>query len=128
MMPRTIRTLSLEVPVLAVVLLLAIGLRWGALDWPPLAPGEASSALAALRLTPDAAALDPSAGPPASAAYGALTAMLFEAFGAGDALARAVPAVAGVALLIVALGLRPALGPGTAFLTALVLACSPASC
>ena len=126
MMPRTTRMLSLEAPMLAVVLVIAIALRLGALAWPPLAPEEASAALAALRLTAAAAALDPSAGPPASPAYGALTAMLFEAFGAGDALARALPAVAGVALLFMALLLRPVLGPGTSFLTALVLALSPA--
>jgi hypothetical protein len=126
MRPRPTRTLTFEAPALALVLLLAVGLRFGALDWPPLGPGEASAALAALRLTPSAAALDPSAGPPASPAYGALTAMLFDAFGAGDALARAVPAVAGVGLLLTCLLLRPALGPGTAFLAALVLALSPA--
>jgi hypothetical protein len=52
--------------------------------------------------------------------------MLFDAFGSSDALARALPAAAGVGLLIVSLLLRPTLGPGMSFLTALLLALSPA--
>lgn len=126
MMDRPHHVLSLEALALAGIGLVAVGLRLGALEWPPLAPAEASAALGALRLTPAASALDPVVGPPVSAAYGALTALLFDAFGAGDVLARLVPALAGIALLAFPLLARRTQGPGSTLLAALLLAISPA--
>lgn len=126
MMVRPPRVLSLEALALAGIGLVAVGLRLGALDWPPLTPTEASAALGALRLTPAASALDPVVGPPLSSLYGALTALLFDAFGAGDVLARLVPALAGIALLAFPLLVRRTQGSGSTLLAALLLAISPA--
>jgi len=126
MRARADRIVTLESLTLAVIVLSAIALRLSRLDWPPLAPAEAAAALDAARMTPDASALDPSSAPPLSAAHAAWTAVLFTAFGSTDALARLMPALAGIALLGLPILLRRPLGRGGGALAGVLMAISPA--
>lgn len=126
MRARADRIVTLESLAFGAIVLVAIGLRLTQLGWPPLAPAEAAAALDAARMTPEASALDPSSAPPLSAAYAAWTAVLFTAFGSSDALARLVPALAGIALLGLPVLLRRPLGRGAGVLAAFLIAISPA--
>jgi hypothetical protein len=123
---RPLRIVTLESLVIGVLLIAGMALRVGLPSWPPLTPAEAASALDAARSTQGASALDPSSGPVQAPAYASLTALLFTAFGASDALARVVPMMAGIALLALPLVLRRLMGPAATTLATLLLAVSPA--
>jgi hypothetical protein len=126
MKDRSDRFITLESLILGVLLLAAIGMRFGRLSWPPLSPAESVAALDAARSTADASALDPSSGPPLSPAHASVTALLFVAFGSSDGLARGLPAAAGVALLCVPLILRRRIGRAQALLAVALFSLSPA--
>lgn len=103
------------------LLIIAAASRLTALAWMPLAPDEATRALAAL----DAARGE---GWPASAESPLLlvgNAVLFGVFGAGDGIARLLPAMAGVALAALPLLWRRRLGDVGALAAAGILTVSP---
>lgn len=103
------------------LLIIAAASRLTALAWTPLAPDEAQRALAAL----DAVR---GQGWPASAESPLLlmgNATLFWLFGAGDAIARLLPALAGVALVALPLLWRRRLGEVGALAAAGLLTVSP---
>ncbi len=116
-----------EVVLYLVVVCLAAGLRLSRLDWPPLTGGEARQALGAAWRTPGASAhwIPPRDWAPESPAYNALTRWVFQVGGASDSLARLIPALAGVGLVLVPLWMRPRLGRAAALMTSSVLAVSP---
>ena len=100
--------------------------RLGALDHLALNGREAAAALHAALGTPNAspffAAL---AGGSGEAAYEGLTALLFFWFGPSDAMARLVPALAGLALALWPLALHRKLGWPRALVLAALLSFSP---
>jgi uncharacterized protein (TIGR03663 family) len=107
----------------AVVLLAAL-LRWFQLGLQPLSEGEAVQALAAFRFVQGGAQTAPSGTIPALfsgnvAGFGLL--------GASDITARWLPALAGLVLALLPLGLRHRLGRAGALATALLLALSPSA-
>ncbi|MCX6027264.1 MAG: hypothetical protein NTY23_13585 [Chloroflexi bacterium] len=109
---------------LAAVIAIALAVRLPALSTPLLDDVEARHGFAAVEL---AARRPAPAGLADSAAYAALTAMVFSIAGASTASARFLPAVAGVLLAGSPLILRKRLGPTLALGAALLLALSPAS-
>ncbi len=121
------RSVPGEVVLYLVVACLAAGLRLSRLDWPPLTEDEARQALGAAWRTPAASAHwtpEPDWAPE-SPTYNALTRWVFQVGGASEALARLVPAFAGVGLALAPLWMRPRLGRGHALMTSFVLAVSP---
>ncbi len=108
----------------AVVIAIAIALRLPALSAPLLDDLEARHGFAAVEL---AARRPAPSGLADSAAYAALSAMVFSIAGASTANARILPAVAGVLLAGSALVLRQRLGSTLTLAAALLLALSPAS-
>ena len=108
----------------AAVIAIALALRLPALSTPLLDDGEARYGFAAIEL---AAHRPAPSGLADSAAYVALTAILFSIAGVSTANARYLPAVAGVLLAGSALILRKRLGPTSTLGAALLLALSPAS-
>ena len=121
---RSVRTYTLSV---ILVIALAAAVRLIGLGHPMLGEGEASQALNAAVLTPDASAFwhPGNAQPPRSPAYEVMTAMLFHLFGTSDGLARLVPALAGIGLALCPLLLRRRLGLGRAVLASVLLGLSP---
>lgn len=109
-------SLSLEVLLYALVVLLAAWLRFAQLDFYPLSDREAEHALAA-----SASAESPSD----SSAHQALTSLAFAFRGESNSTARWASAIAGVALVLTPALLRRQMGRGPAFLSALLLAISP---
>lgn len=93
--------------ILAGALLLAgVALRLAALGWLPLTPEESISALRAAELTPLGSAFwDPATTPASTAAPAYLhpTAALMGTMGARDSVARMIPALAGIGLLLLPL-------------------------
>ncbi len=105
------------------VLLAATGIRLASLGNSALSPDGARAAFAALGLFDGSGArLDPAAGGPFAALFGAL---IFFLFGVSDAIARLGPALAGIGIVALALPLRPYLGRSGALLAGLLLAVSP---
>ena len=102
--------------------LLAAALRFFQLGLRPLAESEAVQALAAFRF---------SHGTIQAAPAGAIPALFtgnvaaFTLFGGGDAIARWLPALAGLVLVLLPYGLRGRLGRGGALAASLLLALSP---
>jgi len=102
--------------------LLAAGLRFFQLGLRPLTEGEAAQALAAFRF---------SHGTLEAAPPGTIPALFtgnvagFTLFGAGDTIARWLPALAGLILVMLPYGLRGRLGRGGALVASLLLALSP---
>lgn len=111
-------SLSLEVLLYALVVLLAMWLRLARLDLYPLTDREAEHALAAGTSGEAFAASG-------SAAHRTLTSLVFTLGGESEAAARWAPALAGVALILTPTLLRRKIGRGPAFLSALLLAISP---
>lgn len=109
------------------ILALASGLRLAALDWPPLTPEEAQPALAAIAGTPVASPypVDAAEQTPVSPAYASLTRPVMVSFGPQTWGARAIPAMAGVALVALPLTLVGFLGWPTALAAMALLAFSP---
>ncbi len=111
-------SLSLEVLLYALVVLLAMWLRLARLDLYPLTDREAEHALAA------STSSDPLAGSE-SPAHRTITSLAFTFSGESEAAARWAPALAGVGLVLTPAFLRRQIGRGPAFLSALLLAISP---
>ena len=116
---------SLEVALWTLLVLLAALLRLTDLDAAPLSSAEAAPALAAYRLAHPPASLSPSPPVPPSPLLLHLNALLFVLFHGGDGLARLVPALAGVGLVLTPLLLRRYLGAWGALGTGLLIAFSP---
>ncbi len=105
-----------------VVGLLAAALRFAQLGLRPLNVTEAVQALAALRFTEGALGATPSGTVPGLFTGNVLA---FTLFGGGDLVARWLPAVAGVILVLLPYGLRHRLGRGGALAASFLLAVSP---
>ncbi|MFQ5942186.1 MAG: hypothetical protein ACE5JF_01405 [Anaerolineales bacterium] len=108
-------SLSLEVVLYALVVLLAVWLRFARLDLHPLTNHEAEHALAAS--TSEFASDSP--------AHGALTSLVFAVGGESESTARLIPALAGIGLILTPVLLRRQIGRGPAFLGTLLLTLSP---
>jgi hypothetical protein len=125
----TERKVTIRVEVLLYVLLVVVAtwMHLAKLDWPPLNDAEATRALSSLQGTSDEAVLwtDEGASPYASPAYQLLTRIVFQTVGHGDAAARIVPALFGIALVFIPLLFRRQLGSGRALATAWLLGLSP---
>jgi len=109
-------SLSLEVLLYGLVVLLALWLRFAKLDMYPLTDREAEHALAASGQVET---------PSESPVHQAFTSLAFTFIGESEAAARWAPALAGVLLVLTPLLLRSQIGRGAAFLSALLLAISP---
>ena len=109
-------SLSLEALFYALIVLLAVWLRFARLDLYPLSDREAEHALAA-------SAFGESLSD--SPVHQASTSLAFTLSGENEAAARWAPALAGVALALSPALLRRKIGRGPAFLGALLLAISP---
>ncbi|MHB1006662.1 MAG: hypothetical protein ACYC3S_13620 [Chloroflexota bacterium] len=112
--------LTLEVALYACLLVAAALLRLTGLGDAVLSPGEAGRALAAWNVG-HGKAVDLSGGP--TLIYG--TGILFFLVGANDAVARALPAFAGLWLVAWPFFMRRELGRKEAFFTSLLLSLSP---
>jgi uncharacterized protein (TIGR03663 family) len=104
--------------------LLAVWLRFSQLGLRPLNEAEAEQALAAFRFTQGATQAAPAGTIPAL-----LTGNVagFTLMGSSDAIARWLPALAGVILALLPYGLRHRLGRGGALAASLLLAISPSA-
>jgi len=111
---------GLEAALWTALVLIAAALRLTDLAAAPLGTAEAEQALAAYRVAHDVGGA--SAGPPL---LFHLNTLLFALFDGGDGLARSVPALAGVGLVLTPLLLRRYLGRWGALGTGLLLAISP---
>lgn len=118
---RALAWLTLERLGYVAIGLLALVLRLASLGVAPLSPAEASQAMAALDLAANRSAL-PAAG--ASPLLLNLHGLLFLLAQANESSARLIPALAGVALVLLAYGLRAELGRLGALGAALLLAIS----
>jgi uncharacterized protein (TIGR03663 family) len=116
--------ITVEAAAYAGVALLAAWLRWSQLGHAPLREGEAASALAAFRFIHGAAEAAPEGGLPALFTGNVAG---FALLGAGDAVARWLPALAGMALVLLPYGLRRWLGRGGALAASFLLAISPSA-
>jgi hypothetical protein len=115
-------TVRLETLGYVVLATLGAVLRLFELGWYPLDPREAALALPAWQ----AAAGQPFGVVPGSPLLFQLQQLTFWLVHGGDALARLVPALAGVLLILAAAGLRPLIGRPAALATAAIFALSPA--
>jgi uncharacterized protein (TIGR03663 family) len=104
--------------------LLAVGLRFFQLGLRPLNEAEAVQALAAFRFATGAIPSAPAGTIPALFTTNVLG---FTLMGASDAIARWLPALAGVILVLLPWGLRRRLGRGGALAASFVLAISPSA-
>lgn len=104
--------------------LLAVGLRFFQLGLRPLTEAEAVQALAAFRFTAGAIPSAPAGTIPALFTANVLG---FTLAGASDEIARWLPALAGVILVLLPWGLRKRLGRGGALAASFVLAISPSA-
>lgn len=102
--------------------LLAAALRFFQLGLRPLTEGEAAQALAAFRFSHGAIEVAPAGAVPALFTGNVAA---FTLFGAGDGVARWLPALAGLILALLPYGLRRRLGRGGALAASLLLALSP---
>ena len=116
--------LTVETAAYAAVGVLAAVLRAFQLGLRPLDAAEAEQALAAFRLVEGEIAAAPAGTLPALLTGNAAS---FALLGAGDATARLVPVLAGLALALLPWGLRHRLGRGGAFAASLLLALSPSA-
>ena len=116
--------ITLEQAAYGLVALLAAVLRFLQLGLRPLYEGEAAQALAAFRFVQgtDQAA---SAGTVPALFTGNVAA--FSLFGSGDVIARWLPALAGVVMVLLPYWLRHRLGRGGALAASLLLALSPSA-
>jgi hypothetical protein len=119
---------SVRVEAVAYLILLLVGgwLRLSDLGWPPLSDTEARHALAASALSGNPSPFDPNLGnPPPGVSYRVGTAGLIQLFGSSDAMARVLPALAGLALCFLPLLARRRLGAGGALALTALLSLSP---
>ena len=113
--------LTVERGAYAAVGLLAAALRFVQLGLRPLTEGEAVQALAAFRFSHGAIEAAPAGTIPALFTGNVAA---FTLFGAGDTVARWLPALAGLVLAVLPYGLRGRLGRGGALAASLLLALS----
>lgn len=114
---------TMEHGLYALILLMAAGVRFFALGEQPLIPLEAANAWPAwLAATATTAPAPPT---PTSPLLYSIHTLLFWITGGGDAVARAIPALAGVGAVALSWWLRPWLGRLVALLVALLLAVDP---
>jgi uncharacterized protein (TIGR03663 family) len=114
--------ITVEKAAFVAVALLAAGLRFFQLGLRPLNEAEAVQALAAYRFTHGAAQAVPAGTIPALFSGNLLG---FTLLGASDVTARLLPALAGMALVLLPYLLRHRLGRGGALAASLLLALSP---
>jgi uncharacterized protein (TIGR03663 family) len=114
--------LTVEHAAYAAVGLLALALRFFGLGLRPLNAAESLQALAAYRFTQGAIDVAPAGTVPALFTGNVVG---FTLLGANDALARLLPALAGLLLVLLPYGLRHRLGRGGALVASLLLAISP---
>ena len=114
--------LTVERAAYAVIGLLAAAVRLWQLGLRPLAETEAAQALAAFRFTQGMGQAVPAGTVPALFTGNAVA---FTLFGSSDGLARWLPALAGLALVLLPYWLRHRLGRGGALAASLLLALSP---
>jgi len=118
-------SLTVEAALYFIIALMAVGLRLYRLDGRPMQAGEAAQALAAWRATqglPQGSALGHS-----SPILFTTNMFLFALFGANDFLARLVPALSGVLLVIWPYFWRQRLGRMGALAASFLLAISPSA-
>ncbi len=120
-------SITIEVILYILVFFAAACLRWNHLGASPLSDAEANHALAAASTTPHASPHWHNAEfvVPSSPIYHNLTALLFHLFGAQDAVARFVNALAGLSLVLTPILARKRLGRGNTLLLAIVFCLSP---
>jgi uncharacterized protein (TIGR03663 family) len=122
--PAVTPRLTVEAAAYAAVGLLAVALRFFQLGLRPLDAAEAEQALAAFRLVGGGIQAAPEGTLPALLTGNAAS---FTLFGAGDVSVRLLPALAGLLLALLPLGLRHRLGRGGALAASLLLALSPSA-
>ena len=124
--PPALQIADLRLPLdrlaLALLALLTLVQRFGALAVQPLSPAEATNALASWQVWQAAPA---ALVTPTSPLYVTLTALLSQILGSSDAVMRLVPAAAGSALVMVPWLLRRRLGQTGALIAGLLLLVSP---
>lgn len=113
-------TISLETVLWGIILVSAFALRLARLDALPLTLDESSRAFASLQVSEGIVPAGWSGD-----LTSVLTALVFRAFGDGDAVARVVPALAGGAMVGAFWFLRPHLGRGTTLAAAALITLSP---
>lgn len=112
----------------AFLILAAVGVRFIGLGWPELSPDEALPAVTAIDGTPMASPYPVDQEPetlPVSPAYASLSRPLMVTFGAETWAARAVPALAGLLLVLAPLFLIGRIGWPLALTAAALIAFSP---
>ncbi|MGD8397677.1 MAG: glycosyltransferase family 39 protein [Anaerolineae bacterium] len=114
--------LTVERAAYAVIALLAAAVRFLGLGLRPLGAAEAEQALAAYRFIAGELQVAPQGTLPALFAGNVAG---FSLFGSGDAVARLLPAFAGVVLVLLPYALRHRIGRGGALAASLLLALSP---
>jgi len=125
-MKSTTLTIRLEAVACLVILLVGAWIRLSNLGWPPLSDAEARQALAASALAGSPSPFDTGLDkPPLGSAYKVTSAILFQLFGSSDTVARAWPAIGGVALCLLPLVARRRLGVGTSLVLSALLSFSP---
>jgi hypothetical protein len=117
--------LTVESAAWLTLLALAAWTRFSGLGRLPLSDAEAGEALAAAASSGNPSEIWEAGSSTASPAYHVLTSLLFAPFEPSDGLARAVPALAGVALVATPLLARRSLGRGAALAAGIVLLLSP---
>jgi len=119
--------LTVEAVAWAAILLLAAWTRLAVLGRLPLDDSEAVEALAAAASGGSPSAFWQPDSPTATPSYHALTGLLFATFGPSDALARIIPALAGIGLVMTPVLARKSLGRGPALAAGLILLLSPSA-
>jgi hypothetical protein len=121
------KSITVEVVIYVLILALAAWLRLVQLGASPLSASEASHALAAASITPQASPFWQDGGlvAPSNPVYNNLTALLFQLFGATDGIARLAGALAGTALVLTPILARQRLGPANAIGLSIVFCISP---
>ena len=119
--------LTVEALAWAAILLLAAWTRLAVLGRLPLDDFEALEALAAAASSGSPSVFWEQDSPTATPSYHVLTGLLFATFGPSDALARIIPALAGVGLVMTPVLARKSLGRGPALVAGLILLLSPSA-
>src|SRR3990172_9474325 len=119
--------LTVEALAWAAILLLAAWTRLAVLGRLPLGDFEAVEALAVAASSGGARLFWEQESPNVTPRSHVLTGLLFATFGPSDALARIIPALAGVGLVMTPVLARKSLGRGPALVAGLILLLSPSA-